>query len=156
RLEDRLLLGQQPRQRPVEILERRLPPALGSYIVPRFMREALDVVRQVAGELDDRVRDAGFRLHARLDEALVDEVDEQRRRYFLEAHHRTGLVEGAPRTNHLFHQARFRAGEDVANLTLQLRGGAKRMFDTPAIEAVDRLELVERDHDRALALSGEF
>src|SRR5262249_41471093 len=145
RLEDRLLLGQQTRQGPVEILERRLPPALGSYIVPRFMREALDVVRQVAGELHDGVRDAGFRLHARLDEPLVDEVDKQRGRYFVEAHHRTGLVEGAPRTNHLFHQARFRAGEDVSNLTLKLRGCAKGMFDAAAVEAVDRLELVERD-----------
>jgi len=79
RFEDRLLLGQQPRQRSVKILERRLPRPLRAHIVPRFMREALDVVRQVAGELDDRVRDAVFRFHARLGEPLRDEIGEQGR-----------------------------------------------------------------------------
>jgi len=71
RFEDRLLFGQQPRQRPVKILERRLPRSLRAHIVPRFMREALDVVGQVASELDDRVRHASFRFHPRLDETLA-------------------------------------------------------------------------------------
>src|SRR5262245_36283792 len=37
-----------------------------------------------------------------------------------------------------------------------LCGGTKRMLDAAAVEAVDGLELVERDDHRALALGGEL
>src|SRR5262245_38189932 len=37
-----------------------------------------------------------------------------------------------------------------------LGGGAERVLDAAAVEAVDRLELVERDDDGALALGGEL
>src|SRR6187402_2155626 len=37
-----------------------------------------------------------------------------------------------------------------------LGGRAQRMFDAAAVETVDRLELVERDDDGALALAGEL
>ena len=66
-----------------------------------------------------------------------------------------GLVERAARPDHLLHQARFRAGEHVADLALMLRGGAQRVLDAAAVEAVHRLELVERDDDRTLAIGGE-
>ena len=76
-------------------------------------------------------------------------------RNLLEPHHRAGLVERAARADHLLHQARLGAGEHVADLPLMLRRGAQRVLDAAAVEAVDRLELVERDDDRALALGGQ-
>ena len=36
-----------------------------------------------------------------------------------------------------------------------LRGRAQRVLDAAAVEGIDRLELVERDDDGALALRGE-
>ena len=36
-----------------------------------------------------------------------------------------------------------------------LRGGAQRVLDAAAVEAVDRLELVERDDDGALPFGGQ-
>ena len=53
-LEDRLLLGQEPRERDVQRIERRASSTRRPHVVPRFMREPLDVVRKVAGEVDDR------------------------------------------------------------------------------------------------------
>ncbi len=76
-------------------------------------------------------------------------------RNLLEPHHRAGLVERPPRADHLLHQARLGAGEDVADLALVLRRGAQRVLDAAAVEAVDGLELVERDDDRTLARGGE-
>src|SRR5206468_11205475 len=96
-----------------------------------------------------------LRLDAALREAALDEIAEDRRRNLLQSHHGTGLVEGATRADHLFHQARLGAGKDVADLALMLRGRADRVLDAAAIEAVDRLELVERHDDGPLALRGE-
>ena len=73
----------------------------------------------------------------------------------LEPHHRPGLVERPLRADHLLHQARLGAGEHVADLALVLGGRAQRVLDAAAVEAVDRLELVERDDDGALALGRE-
>ena len=63
----------------------------------------------------------------------------------LQPHHRPGLVERPLRSEHPLHQARLRSGEHVADLALVLHGGAQRVLDRPAVEAADRLELVERD-----------
>ena len=53
-LEKRLVLAEQPLQRHVQVFEpHRLAPRR-AHIVPYLVREALDVVREVAGELDDR------------------------------------------------------------------------------------------------------
>ena len=72
------------------------------------------------------------------------------RRDLVEPHDRAGLVEGPLGSDHLLHQARLRAGEDVADLPLMLRGGAQRVLDAAAVEGVDGLELVERHDDGAL------
>src|SRR5207237_2042368 len=47
--------------------------------------------------------------------------------------------------------ARLRPGEDVADLTLVLDGGAQRVLDLVAVERVNGLELVERHHEALLA-----
>ena len=97
----------------------------------------------------------GFGADAALPESRLDERREHVRGNLLEAHHRPGLVERPPRADHLLHQARLGAGEHVADLALLLRGGAQRVLDAAAVEAVDRLELVERDDDRALLFGRE-
>ena len=61
RLEQRLVLAEQPRQRRVQILEADRPPSVRPRIVPELVREPLHVVGQVAGELDDRLAEAGAR-----------------------------------------------------------------------------------------------
>ncbi len=76
-------------------------------------------------------------------------------RDLLEPHHRSGLVERPLRCEHPFHQARFGSGEHVADLALVLHRGAQRVLDRAAVEAGDRLELVERDDDLLLALGGQ-
>ena len=43
----------------------------------------------------------------------------------------------------------------LADLTLLLCGGPQRVLDAAAIEAVNRLKLVERHHDRAFLFSCE-
>src|ERR1041385_1242681 len=88
--------------------------------------------------------------------ASVDEVGEERARNLVQSQNRSGLVERAPRSDHLFHQARFGSREYIPDLALMLRGGAQRMLDAAAVEAVDRLKLVECDDHRALALGGEL
>ena len=82
----------------------------------------------------------------------LDEGGEDVGGNLLEAHHRARLVERPLRPDHLLHQARLRAGEHVADLALLLRRGSQRVLDAAAVEAVDRLELVERDDDRSLLL----
>src|SRR5262249_1988920 len=62
RLEHRLLLEQQALERGVEIVERRLAPPARLDLVPRLVRQALDVVGEIAGELDDRGAEAVQRL----------------------------------------------------------------------------------------------
>src|SRR5262245_53176643 len=75
-LEHRLLFAQETLEGGVEIVERRLAAAALADFVPRFMREALDVVRQVAGELDDRRAEPGLGRQAGALEAGVDEGGE--------------------------------------------------------------------------------
>jgi hypothetical protein len=52
--EQHLLLGQQPLQRLMQIVEGHAPPGAAADFVPGFVRETLHVVGQIAGEIDDR------------------------------------------------------------------------------------------------------
>ena len=61
-LEERVLLGEQPRQRGVQMIEAALRPPAAAHVVPGLVREPLNVVGQVAGELHDRRAEARFRL----------------------------------------------------------------------------------------------
>ena len=63
-LEKRFVFAQQPLQRLVQILEAGALAAAGLDVVPHFVRETLDVVGQVAGEVDDRAAEPGLRLEA--------------------------------------------------------------------------------------------
>ena len=65
-LEHRVLLGEQPRQRRVQVVERRPSSARRAHVVPGFVREPLHVVGQVAGEIDDRGAEARLRADAAL------------------------------------------------------------------------------------------
>ena len=49
------MLAEQPRQRAVQVFEIQRLASVGAGVVPQLVREALDVVGQVAGELDDRL-----------------------------------------------------------------------------------------------------
>ena len=154
RLKDRLLLGQQPRQRPVEILERHLSRALRPYLIPRFMRKPLDVIGRfpASSTIASATPASGFmpvftKRRSMKSANRVGEIFWSRM---------TGPCRRTTGTNHLFHQTWLGAGEDVADLPLVLGCGAQRVLDAAAIEAVDRLELVERDHDCPLPLGGEF
>ena len=155
RFEQRVLLGQQPAQRLVKILERRPPPAAHPHLVPRFVRQTLDVIWQVPGEVDDGGAQTRLRLDARSLKMAVDEGCEFLGRDALEANDRSGLVERPPRAEHPLHQAGLRAGEHVSDRSLMLHGGAQGMLDRPAVEAADRLKLVEGDDHRPASRVGE-
>ena len=79
RLEHRLLLGEQPRQRRVQVVEGRPSSTGGADVVPRLVREPLHVVGQVAGEIDDRRAEAGLGANPALREARLDERRRRRR-----------------------------------------------------------------------------
>ena len=64
--EHHLLLGQQPLERLMQIVERRAAPPARAHLVPGFVRQPLHVVRQVARQLDDRRAEPLFGPHARL------------------------------------------------------------------------------------------
>ena len=85
-----------------------------------------------------------------LAELRLDEVRKDVGRNFLQAHHRPGFVERTPRADHLFHQARFRPGEYVADLALLLCRGPQCVLDAAAVEAIDGLKLVEGHDDGSL------
>src|SRR5205085_1338196 len=63
-LEHRVLLRQQTRQRLVQVLQPYRPSAGGSDVVPRLVGKALDVIGQVAREVDDSVPEVRLRLDA--------------------------------------------------------------------------------------------
>ena len=73
RLEQRVLLGQQPPQRLMQIFEPNRPSSRGRRVVPRLVRQALHVVGQITGELDHRGAKAGFRRQSRAPEPRLDE-----------------------------------------------------------------------------------
>jgi hypothetical protein len=145
--EHRLLLAEQTAEGLVERIERGPPAARGSHFVPRFVREPLHVVGKVAGELDDRVAEAVFRLDSRSLEPHVDGRREFVGRNLLEAHHGPGFIERPFRPEHPFHQRRLGAGEHVADIALMLYGRAHRGLDRAAVELADGLKLVESDDD---------
>ena len=147
RLEHRLLLGEQAPQRLMQVVERRATSAARAHFVPRLVREALDVVRQVAGEIDDRGAEPRLGLEPGSREACVDEVGELAGRDLVEAHDWAGLVERPLRPEHPLHEARLGSREDVADVALMLHGGTHRVLDRAAIESGDCLEFVERDHE---------
>ena len=113
------------------------------------MRETLHVVRKIAADIDDGRAEAGLRRHAGRPEAIVDELREHVGRDLAEPQDGAGLVERPARADHLLHQARLGAGEDVADLALLLDGGAQGIFDAAAFVAGDGLELVHGDDDAA-------
>ena len=131
------------------------PPTRRAHIVPGFVGQPLHVVGQIPGEVDDRRSETGLRANAASGEPGFDEFGEHRRGDLVESHDRPGLVEGPTRSDHLVHQARFRAGKDVAHLSLLLCRRPQRMLDRAAVEALDRLELVQGDHHGSLSLRGE-
>src|SRR5215510_6751492 len=98
-------------------------------VIPRFVREPLDVVGKVAGEVDNGGAQTRFRANPALAESCLDKRREYIGRDLVETHDWTGLVERPLWSNHLFHEARLRSREDVADRTLMLRRGAQRMFD---------------------------
>ena len=155
RFEDRLLLGEQAQQRLMQVVERRAAAARGAHIVPGLVSEPLHVVGKVARQLHDRDAQSGLGADARLVEARLDEHGELVRGDLVEAHHRTGLVERTPRSDHALHQAWLRAGKYVAHLALVLDGRAHRVLHGPTVESGDRLELVEGDDELAAARLGE-
>ena len=73
----------------------------------------------------------------------------------VETNDRSGLVERPLGAEHPLHQARLRAGEDVADVALMLNGGPQRMLDRSAVETRDGLKLVERDDHLPSARVGE-
>ena len=77
----------------------------------------------------------------------LDEFSKQAGWNLVEPHDGPRLVERPRAADHLFHQAGLRAGKDVADVPLMLNGGAHRVLDRPAIEAGDRLKLVECHDD---------
>src|ERR1700680_2399882 len=129
----------------MQIVERRAASAGGAELIPGFVRETLDVVRQVAGELDDRRPKAGLGRDAGALEPRVDERGKLVRVNLVEPHDRTGFVERTPGAEHPLHQARLRSRKDVSHVTLMLDGGAERVLHRATVEPRDRLELVERD-----------
>ena len=137
----------------MEIVERGAALAGGAQLVPGFVGKALDIVRQVAGELDDCGTQPGLGRDARALEFRVDGRGKFVGGNLVQPHDGAGLVERAPGTEHPFHQARLRSGKDVAHVALMLHGGAQRVLHGPAVEAGDRLELVERDDDLAPRIS---
>ena len=58
----------------MQIIQRHPPAGGGSNFVPRLVREPLDIVRQVAGELDDGGAETRLGLEPRSREAGVDEI----------------------------------------------------------------------------------
>ena len=98
-------------------------------IVPHLVREALDVVRQIAGQLDDRGAEAWRRAELGGAEPRLDELGEAFRGDLLQAHDRSGLVERPATAEHPLHQARLGPREHVADLPLVLHRGAQRVLD---------------------------
>src|SRR4051812_17355081 len=68
RFEQRLLFREQPGQRRVQVVNCRAPRAGRADIVPRLVREALDVVGKVARDVDDGGAEARFWFDAALRE----------------------------------------------------------------------------------------
>src|SRR5262249_3485359 len=114
-----------------------------------FVCEPLNVVWQVARELDDRRSESGLGAHPGSREFRIDEGRELVGRNLVEPHYRARSVKGALRTEHPFHETRLRAGKHVPDLVLVLNGSPQGVLDRSAVESGDRLKLVERDHDRS-------
>ena len=119
------------------------------------MGEPLDVIRQVARQLDDGRAEPVLGLHAGAREAGVDERRELVGGDLVEAHDRSGFVERSLRSEHAFHERRFGSREDVADVTLMLDGRAHRVLDRSAVELADGLKFVERDRDLPPARGGQ-
>src|SRR5438067_1142356 len=100
RLEHRVLFREQAAQRLVQVFEGGAPAAAAAHLVPGLMGEALDIVRQIPGELHDRGAEAGLGLEPGARETRVDERRELVGRNFLEPHHRARLVKRALRPEH--------------------------------------------------------
>ena len=66
------MLTEETRERAVQIVEPDRPPPCGAYVVPRFVRETLHVVRNVAAEFDDGLAEIGFHGEAGCGKALLD------------------------------------------------------------------------------------
>ncbi len=66
RFEHGLLLGEQAHQRLMEIVERRAAASSRPHVVPGFVRQPLDVVGEIAGQLDDRGAEPGLGADARI------------------------------------------------------------------------------------------
>ena len=156
RFEQRVLLGQQPAQRLVKIVERCPPPAAHPHLVPRFVCQPLHVIWQVPGELDDRGAQTRLRLDARSLKMAVDEGGEFLSRDPLEANDRARPCRTAARGPSI---RSIRLGSEPANtyptVSLMLHGGAQRVLDRAAVEAADRLKLVEGDDHRPASRVGE-
>ena len=135
----------------MQILDRRSTSAGPAHFVPRLVRQPLDVVREVAGQVDDCGSKLGLRRDAGALEAGVDGCRKFIRRDLAEPHDGAGLVERAPRSEHALHQAWFGPGEHVSDVALVLNGGPQCVLDRSAVEPIDRLELVERDHHLSTA-----
>ena len=73
----------------------------------------------------------------------------------LEPHHRPGLEERPPGSDHLLHEAWLRAGKDVADLALLLDGGPEGRLDRAAVERGDGLDLVQGDGEASAEMRGQ-
>ena len=72
------MLRQQAFERLMQIIERRPPPCMAAHFVPRFVRQALHVVGQIARELHDRVAQTRFRLDSCFADNLTNLENEVR------------------------------------------------------------------------------
>jgi len=93
------------------------------------VRETLDVVRHVAGQLHDRRAQTGLGPETGAAKAAFDELGKPIRRNAIEAQDRPRFVERPLAPEHALHQGRLGAGEDVPDLALLLDRGAQRVLD---------------------------
>ena len=74
-LEHRLLFGQQPVQRRMQVIHADTALAVGACVIPALVREPLHVVGHVSRKIDDRHAEAWFRLDAGLRKTRFDEAE---------------------------------------------------------------------------------
>src|SRR5271166_1672953 len=97
-----------------------LPLVLQLRVIPQLMRDALHVVGNQVGGVEQSVQALLVERAPPAAKLAGDELLPILGRNLVQEHLRSGLVEGAPDGEHLLHQRRLRSGEYVADLPLLL------------------------------------